>query len=94
MEKVITANGDYVLDEADGSNARKTGSTSIMIRANTATAVAEFGYGDGDDNFKAFVGGLISTENVINHGKGAKLMVRISGISTGAITILYFPIGD
>ncbi len=93
MEKIITENGDYVLDESSGSRIRKTGSTSIMIRANTATATALFGYGDGDDNFSPYNRGTISTENVINHGAGAKLMVRISGISTGSITILYFPLG-
>ncbi len=90
-QETFTANGDYVLSEK-GSDVRPTGSTFIGIRANTATAVALFGYGDGSDNFVAFNNGTISTDDIINHGKGLKLMVRLSGITSGAITIYYFPI--
>ncbi len=88
----ISSNGDYVLDEPNGTQIRKSSSTGVFIRSNTASAVTEFGFGDEADVFEAFVGGVISTQEVINHGAGIKLMVRVSGITVGSVTIFYFPL--
>jgi hypothetical protein len=85
----IDADGDYILTEA-GSNIRSTEATTVMIRENTDAATIEFGYGDSDDNFSAFEDGDILTEDIIFHGKGCKLMTRVTGITAGTVNIHYY----
>ncbi len=85
----ITANGDYLLPDK-GSNIRQGTISAVMIYANTATAVATFGYGDENDDFKAFNNGAVSTDQVFWHGEGCKMMVSVSGITSGSIVIFYF----
>ncbi len=91
-ELIITANGEYVLPDGT-KQIRTTATTSVMIKSNTATAVCEFGYGDESDTFKAFTNGIVSTDQLISHGRGCKLMVKASGISSGEVTIFHFPVG-
>jgi hypothetical protein len=89
----ITENGEYVLSEPDGTQIRESSATAVMVQSNTASAVLEFGFGNADVDFVAFVGGVISADNIINHGRGCKLMVSVTGITTGEVTIYYNPWG-
>lgn len=91
---VITANGDYVLPQSNGSEIRRTSASFVGIKSNTASAVTEFGYGGENTVFKAYTNGIISTEDIITHGEGAKLMVRVSGITSGEVTIDYYNVGE
>ncbi len=85
----ISANGEYVLPEGSSST-RPTTATTVLIRENSASAVLEFGYGDSDDNFIAFEDGTITVDDIIYHGTGCKLMVSVTGITTGTVTIYYY----
>lgn len=85
--RVIDADGDYFLDTAQNPQVRQSEATTVMILENSASATLVFGLADEDDDFVAFPNGEIENGNVIHHGKGARLMVRVSGINTGTATI-------
>ena len=89
----ISANGDYVLPQSDGTQIRRSEATAVTIKANTASAVTQFGAGDDTDTFTAYANGTIANDDTIAHGRGAKLMVRVSGITTGSVVIFYNELG-
>lgn len=86
---VINDNGDYVLTDNDGTKIRSTSSTVLYVDSNTENAIIEVGYGDNNDVFSAIANGFISNQNIVNHGRGTKLMVRVSGIISGTVTIIF-----
>jgi len=91
-ELTFSADGDYLLPYNSEIESMRTSSVRVSVVENTATAVAEFGEFDTTDTFHAFLNGIISTDNIITPGKNTRLAVRISGITSGSVTIRYFPI--
>lgn len=85
----IIENGDFILS-SEGSDIRTTGSTTVLIMSNSASATLEFGYGDADNIFVPFPDGVIPDSALIKHGRGCKLMVRITGISSGNVVINFY----
>lgn len=79
--KEYTSDGDYNLPDLN-SNVRRKDKTSVQILKNPDSATITFGAKDSDGAFVAYEEGAISTDDVLNHGEGALLMVRLSGIST------------
>lgn len=80
------SNGDYSIPPMKG-NVEHGEKTTVIITENLDSAVVIFGIKDQDEDFLAFADGTITSDAVINHGPGAKLMVRISGISTNPVKI-------
>lgn len=91
-ELKIEANDDFYLDPDLGFNVSHHGSTTVMVLENSANATLIFGCKDADDNFVAYPNGEFSDGRIINHGKGAILMVRVSGISGDSVTIGFYPV--
>ena len=89
-EKVITANGDYYLEKDSRFEVSHVASTTVMILENSATAVLLFGCEDKDGNFVEYPNGEFLDGRVINHGKGARLMVRASDITANSVTIGFY----
>lgn len=91
-ELIITENGDNYLDPGLGFGVNQNRSTTVMILENSASATLIFGCEDQDGNFVAYPNGEFLDGRVINHGSGAKLMVRASGISGDSVTIGFYPV--
>lgn len=79
--KTITTNGDHKLPERINVN-RPFERTSVIILYNPDPATITFGVEDDEGNFVGYTNGIVTDDSVINHGYGASLMVRISGLST------------
>lgn len=89
-EIVITSNDDYYLDQGIGFDVSHSNATTVIILENSATATLIFGCEDENGNFVAYPDGDFLDGRVINHGKGARLMVRASGISADSVTIGFY----
>ena len=89
-EIVITANGEYPLPESDSHNAILPDQTSVQILENSASAVVEFGRFDENGTFAAFNNGIISTDEVLFHGRGCLLAISVTGISGGSVTVGWY----
>lgn len=84
----LDANGEYDLTITN-SNIINNDRTTVVIVSNPDTATIVFGYKDSSGNFKAYAEGTIDTDAVINHGRGVKLMVKITDFGTEDIVIGY-----
>jgi len=80
------ANGDYNIPPLKG-NVKHQDKTTVVVISNPDSATITFGIADDSGNFLAFADGVITSDAVINHGPGAKLMVRIGSISTNPVKI-------
>lgn len=87
----ITENGDVVLPVTGDSVVTQTESSTIMILENSANATLIFGCADLNGDFVPYPAGQFSDGKLIRHGKGCKLMVRVSGIGVGSVTIGIYP---
>ncbi|MCK5612465.1 hypothetical protein KAR91_61905 [Candidatus Pacearchaeota archaeon] len=89
-ETIITIDGDYYLDQGLGFDVSHSSATTVIILENSATATLIFGCEDENENFVAYPDGDFLDGRVINHGKGARLMVRASNISANSVTIGFY----
>lgn len=83
----IDADGDYFLPTDSDTNVTNYDITTVMIVENSASATTEYGLADGGENFVAYPNGTIAVGDLIAHGKGVRLMVRVGGITSGSVTI-------
>lgn len=81
-----TTDGDYKLPPMN-SNVEYKDKTTVVVISNIDAATITFGLVNDLGAFLAFADGAITSDAVINHGPGAKLMVRISGISSNLVKI-------
>ena len=91
MKDIITANGDYFLSVYDSSGIIQHDKSTIVISENSADATLIFGFADTDDNFVPYPNGVFNDGKLVNHGKGCRLMVSVSNIVAGSVTIRRFP---
>jgi len=89
-EIVITVNGEYPLPENDSHNAIVPDQTSVQILENSATATVTFGRFDESGTFKAFDNGVISTDEILYHGRGCLLAISVTGIAGGSVTVGWY----
>ena len=81
--------GDFFLPPTQ-TNVIDRRDTTVVIHSNIDAATITFGSADAADGFKAYAdGGLDTGDAVINHGVGAKLMVRLAGIGANPVVIGY-----
>lgn len=92
-ELIIDENGDFAFPGDNNTDVTQTGSSTILILENSASASLLFGCADQDGLFVAYPAGEFNDGAVINHGRGCKLMVRVSGITGDTVTISRFPRG-
>ena len=87
MEFITYAtDGDYKFPPLKG-NVEYKDQTVIAIASNTDVAVVTIGFADQNGNFKAYGDGIIIADAVVNHGPGARLMVRFLGIGSNPVVI-------
>jgi len=79
-------NGDFTIPPLKGNVEHKE-KTTVVIVSNVDVATITFGIKDDTGAFQAYADGAITSDAVINHGAGAKLMVRISGIIANPVKI-------
>jgi hypothetical protein len=84
---VINADGEYFLPTGTSGNVTAHAVSTVMIKENSAGATTEYGLADENDNFVAYPNGVIPVGDIILHGIGIKLMVRVSGITSDSVTI-------
>ena len=86
MEFVSYGNGDHKLPVLKG-NVEYKDKTTVIIVSNIDVATITFGIANENGSFLAYADGAITSDAVVNHGAGSKLMVRISGVSTNPVKI-------
>jgi hypothetical protein len=87
----IIEDGEYYFNPKLGFNVSRTDSTTVLVLENSASATLEFGCEDSAGSFVGYPNGTFSDGRVINHGRGAKPMVKATGISTGSVTLGIYP---
>ncbi len=91
----ITSNGDFPIVFNEGSklyfSVTRWGVSTVIILENVDGATTTFGMDAGEGTFLAFPSGTISDGDVINHGDGVELMVRVSGITSNPVKIGLIP---
>lgn len=79
----ITSNDDHILtDNNYQSNVRFNEKSTVVITKNPDPATVVFGTFDSAGLFVAFKDGIITEDDVINHGKGAVLVAQVSSLTT------------
>lgn len=88
---VISADGDYILQQHPNNNVTQSQGSTVMAVENSAGAVMIYGMADTNGDFVAYPDGTIAIGDTIFHGIGVVLMVRVSGIIADTVTIRVNP---
>lgn len=88
MNTIIITNGDFALDLPQSQNVTHYGTSIVRILENIDGATVLVGEDKGEGTFSEFHNGDITSAGApVNHGKGSKLMVRVSGLGANPLLI-------
>lgn len=82
MVYTITEDGDHSLGFRQWQD-----STTVTVQANTDVATVTIGYRTAAGVFKAYEGGVVTADIVIDHGRGVELMAQVSGITANSVVL-------
>lgn len=81
--------GDYVVPYTFEQFAMPHGTTTVMIVENDDGATCTFGMKGLTGTFVPYPNGTIVQGDLIAHGEGITLMVRITGITSNPVRLVY-----
>lgn len=88
MQTTITEDGTHLLLLPLGRLVTHHSTSIVRILGNDDGATVLVGEDDGSGNISLFFNGDITNEGAaVNHGKGSKLMVNVTGISANPVII-------
>jgi len=83
MIVTITENGTHTLkDNNNRSNVRFSKNTTVFTQSNPDGATLEYGNTNSLAAFVVYPSGTIADGDVINHGRGARLQVQVTGLTS------------
>lgn len=92
METMIIAeDGIHDFVPYAGGEVTISSHTTVMVLENEDNAIIIFGCGDTNDEFVAYPFGTVVEGGVVAHGKGAKLKVNVTGITSNRVVIGLYP---